>query len=487
MAVTVGEDYSHSIKRFELVGGPSCGVGGDDTDIMTRAAAAQHAIFFPPGIYGQTAPVTTKTGPKIEGCGYEKTRIARIGKWDGPSLRFGNGAKDSAGEWLIRNLLIEQQHPDFVWGESTPLAVRLDHDQALVEIYGGNGGRAENVWTQYGVFGFRQWGGARCRFDNITSQGIWDPDRSERQETKATIAFPYDPYHGFATRFIVEGGYLGGGNAGTPSRWQIGTVLTDQELRKDAGSRDGVIVEACELGQIRGNYIGGCGRNLVRVDAKYICTSLLITENEFDGSSDENICLKSYDSVATVNDVRLIGNDANGQMQTREFLRTYARGDLPGVYGEIVALNRVKNHTHTPLVLAGSQGGKYDSNIISAYHARGGGQGNPLMAAAIWIGEASRRNSVRSNTFGGGINDMSASNNCQWGLFAQDQTATRFGGNDGNLGLPGGALEAAFDSRGTWWDPLRFNNTDWIFRDNAGKLRIKLGSKPGDGMDGDPV
>lgn len=481
-------DYSHSVKAWEVPGGPTIGTGNDDTARLAVAAANSRALFFPPGQYNHTGTIQTQSDCKIEGPGFQQVRLSRIGVWNGPSLKIGNGAQGSAGRFDISGLLIEQVHPGFTPGVNTTIVDRLTSGQALIEIFGGVGGIVHDVWLQYGVYGIRMWGGTRCNFQRIQHIGIYDSLTAGRVETVASISMPYSPTHAYGTEHTIKDCYLGGGNSTPVKTITVGS--TTFSSHEDAGPLYCIEVESAEGLKILNNYLGGTNGSVVRLGAKNILSEVNIDGNFIDGSTGPAFVLASDNDSNVPFDITIANNRANGQMLSREFLRTYPRSGSAGVYELNIHNNRIKNYLMAPVNLDGVRGGTVSNNRFLAYHARSGGLGNPQFAAGLTLSGYSELIRATDNWFGGAPNDAGGTGYCQWGIKDNANCLSFASGNDGNL-IAGGKLvdsprrQMFQPGQGLWTSPVVMANSNFLWvNGTSGKLYKKVGSEPTSDTDG---
>ena len=481
-------DFSHSVRYFQPPGGPTLGTGGDDTVYIQRALTANRAVFFPPGVFGQTAPLVAQTGAIIEGAGATYTRLTRQGVWLGSSLKIGDGTPQSSGnDWKVSRILLEQSHPGFAPGVDTPIVDRLTNGQALIEVFGGFGGVMEDVWLQYGVYGIRCWGGTRHQFRRIQGLGIYDSLNVNRQEMVSCIDMPYDVAHGFGTEHVIEGCYMGGGNS-TPTRAiTVGSTIFNSH--QDAGALYAIRVEAAEGLKIRNNYLGGTNSAVLRLGARYICSEIDFEGNFVDGSEGPAIQCSSDNGTNIVYDLIIRGNRFNGQLISRRMFQSYANaaGSTEALYNLTMFGNSIKNYLEAPMYHGGTRGATIFGNRLLNYHARSGGLGSPTFAAGIYVVSPSQMVEEYGNWFGGHTNNPAGTGYCQWGAY--NDGGLTFSNSNGNL-ISGGSQTGNYVSefsrgQGLWTNPVTMANSNFMWvNGTSGKLYKKIGSKPGSDTDG---
>lgn len=431
--VSVISDFSHSIANYNA---PTNGVDNADVEIQ-KALDNQKAVFFPPGNYRLEAPLVGQAGAIVEGAGYTKVRIQRVGVWNGDTLTVSADAQ-------VRGLLFEQLHPGFTAGVdgsgvaySTTMADRLTGDQGHVALIDGTGGVVENCWVSFGVYGIKLLSTTRASIRDIQGGGSWDALNGNLCETKAviwvgsTVARPYN------TEPTIERVYIGGGNTATKRTITLGTISFDTNL--GAGCRDAVLVEGTEGIHFKNSYVcaNQYGLNLSPIT---MCREVTIDDNFIDAPSDAGIFISKIGGASCCA-VNISNNKFNGQTIAN---RAISVSDVGGVslFGGVISDNITMNHTLAPLLITGARAVSIHDNIVNNFHCRGGGDADPAFASGLVVGGSSTYVESRDNFFGGAANEWGGINNCKWGEYWGGAGNGRSGGANGIFGLAGGAIVA---------------------------------------------
>jgi hypothetical protein len=424
-----------NVRDFGAVGD---GVA-DDTAAIRSACAAERDVFFPRGKYKITGPIVTQRGAVIAGEKWEETRLQRHGVWDGHTFEIGgNGIGSYAFE--VHNLLFEQMHPDFVQGLSTSMADRLTGDQTHLFVKGGTNGIVRDCWFEGCVYSIRAYGHTSLNIEHNFFRGSWDSENAAVSETRAHIVIGNHPTHGIATLNRIKNNYIAGGPLPVRSYTIDGVTF---EMSRDGGALYGALVNGAEGLEVSGNYIGGQnGYSMLFLPQGSICSNIDIHDNFFDGNILGTIAFSAADPASYTNIISIHDNRFNGQFDSPRALEVLNNGGHHTASMLVFESNILNAHIKTPLVLFGLSGGSIKNNIVTGYNARGITAVSPDNAAGAYVGQISREVDFSGNKWGGGVNNMAASNNCVWGIVREGGTNITASNERGILGKPGGAVVA---------------------------------------------
>ena len=426
--VEVISDFSHSIVNYNGVF--LDGVTSDTAGIQL-AANNQRAIFIPPNKNVRaTGTVTLPAGCILEGGGYSATRWQRVGVWAGDTVV-------ASGDAQIRGILFEQLHPGFVAGVSTTMVDRLTADQSHITLQDSSGAIIENCWVSFGVYGIKLLSTTRASIRDIFSSGSWDAQNGNLCEMKAVIYLGSTAGRPYNTDPTIERFYIGGGNTCVTRSITIGTTSFSTNL--GAGCQDAILIEGLEGGHIKSGYMAA-NRGGVRVapTSTSICRDFSLDDIFVDAPSEDGFYFGTNGGSAIAG-VHVTKNRFNGQTIARRAVTIDAVGGVPNLIGAVFADNLSYNHLLTPFQFFGAKAVGFKNNIVNNYHCRAGGPGNAGFSAGLLVGSGSSYVEARDNFYGGGANDWSGTNNCQYGeVFATGSGRT--GGTTGIFGLSGGAI-----------------------------------------------
>jgi hypothetical protein len=426
--LSVLADYSHSIAGYNGVD-PS-GVTASSTGI-NLALTNQKAVFFPPGNYKLDAPLTGQAGAIIEGPGYDKVRLQRSGVWAGDTLTVSGPAQ-------VRGLLFEQLHPGFVPGTSTTMTDRLTTDQAHITLQDSSGGVIENCWVSFAVYGVKLLSATRPAIRDLFGGGSWDAQNGALCETKAVIYLGSTAGRPYNTEPTIERVYLGGGNTAVLRNITVGTTTFSTNL--GAGCQDTILIEGMEGGHIKSSYVCA-NRSGIRVvpNATSICRDFDLTNLFVDAPSEDGMYFGTNGGGGAAG-VTITGNKFNGQTIAKRAITIDQVGTVPNLFGAVISGNVSYNHLLTPFLFFGAKAVGFKNNIVNNYHCRAGLPGDTTASAGLLVGGVSANVEARDNFYGGGANNWSGTNNCQYGEVFGGAGNGRTGGVNGIFGLAGGAI-----------------------------------------------
>lgn len=431
-----------NVKDFGVIGD---GVS-NDTDALNAASAASKNLFVPRGHYRTTGTWFTQPGTVIAGEKWEETRLQRHGVWDGHTIEIGpSGSGSYACE--VRNLLFEQIHPGFVEGQSTVMADRLMGDQTHLMIKGGAGGIVRDCWFSDAVYSIRAYGCTNLNIEHNFFRGSWDAENPNVSETRANIVIGNHPVYGISTLARIKDNYIGGGFLPLRNYTIDGMTFS---MARDGGALYGILVEGSEGLEISGNYIGGQnGYSVIFLPNGSISSNIDIHDNFFDGNILGTIIFGAATPNAFTNIINIHDNRFNGQMDSPRVLEVMNNGGHFTAAALSFENNIANAHIKTPLLLFGVMGGSIKNNLVMGYNARSIHAVSPDNAAGCYIGQISLEVDFSGNKWGGGVNNMAASNNCVWGIVREGGTNITASNERGILGRPGGAVMTGVNSDGS--------------------------------------
>lgn len=414
------------------------GTGAIDVTAAIQAALnASLKVYFPPGRYLVSATLVAQPQSSLIGAGANNTILQRTANY-GDTLQIGT-ISSGAGNFEISGLWFYKPQV-YVAGTTVTITYPVAADASHIVAIGAQRAKITDCFF---------WNMPHCIIlENSTLvwiqrnnfQGIWDHLIAGLQEGLDCVYLRSNGTN-FNVLITICENYFTGGFFSVSRNITVGT--TTFSTNEQIGPRWGIRVEACEGLHIYDNYIGGQNDYCILLNPKQILASVKITGNFFDSGLVGGIQASTTGAAFYVTGLHIVANNFNGQLVGLEALRIEYPASFTSVVGLILADNRIENYLKTPVVLIGVTGAEITNNIISNYHARAGGAGDPDFSAGIRVFVGARYVFSTLNVYGGGVNNLIAGNNCQWGIFFNNATL----GNAVNervisLGLAGGSLVA---------------------------------------------
>lgn len=422
--------------------------GTGSVDVTTAIQAALTAslnVYFPAGRYLLSATLVAQPQAHLIGAGANNTILQRVANY-GDTLQIGT-TPTGAGNFEISGLWFYKPQT-YVAGTTTTITYPVTAGAAHIVVLGGQRAKITDCFF---------WNMPHCiilenstlvQIQRNNFQGIWDHLTAGLQEGLDCVYLRSNGTNYNVLITICES-YFTGGFFSVARNVTVGT--TTFSTNEQIGPRWGIRVEACEGLHIYDCYLGGQNDYCILLNPNQILASVKITNNFFDSGLVGGIQVSTTAAAYYVTGLQIVANNFNGQLVGLEALRIEYPSSFVSAVGLILTDNRIENYLKTPVILAGLIGAEITNNIISNYHARAGGAGNPDFSAGIRVFAGCQGVWSTLNVYGGGVNNLIAGNNCQWGIYFNSAVlGTAVNERVFSLGLAGGTLVA-----GGYWQ----NNT----------------------------
>jgi hypothetical protein len=411
---------SVSVKDFGAVGD---GVA-DDTAAIQAALDASNSVYVPPGVYLLSATLHSRPRTEFYGSVAEITQLKRNGADYGHTLELGTESSNPAnnanlchvhGLWFQRNF-------SYTPGVTTTIPDPLSAGTSHIKLNGGQKAIIEDnmLWNAPILIDVVTSSLVTIRNNGLLSM-IWDNRVSGLREGFAAIQIRNSSLMAGATQLVnVYGNHINGGYFSASRAVTTGSVSTP--MVECIGALYGLNVEACEGLSVYDNYLGAFNQNNMYINAIGLVTNVRFWGNFVDGSRDYAIVTNCTNGNPTVG-LQIFGNDFNLQLINMGAIYALGAG-WTTVVKLIIADNNIENSIQTPILLFSVSGASINSNMISAYNVRRGGDANSLYAAGILVGGTSDRVFASGNSYGGNVNTLDATGNgCTWGIYFDNNTA----------------------------------------------------------------
>ena len=456
-AVWRAENYSFgsvSVIEFGAIGD---GIA-DDTVAIQAALDASLYITFPAGRYLISATLIAQAKSKLEGAGAEKTILQRTANY-GDTIQIGTVAT-GANNFEISGLWFYKPQV-YTAGVTTTITYPVTAGAAHLAVVKGQRGAIHDCFFWGMPYGITVESTSLLWITRNNFNGIWDHLIAGLQEGLVSIYLKSDGATS-NTLVTINGNHIGGGYFSESRDVTVGstTFSTNEQI----GPRYGVSCESCEGLHIYDNYLGGQSDYSLHLNVKQIIASVKVYGNFFDTGLIGAIQAITTSASHWVVGLQIIDNNINGQLVGLEALRIDYPASFKSVVGLVMIGNRIENFLKTPITLVGVVGATITSNAISNYNARNSATGDPDYSSGIRVFAGALKVFATLNTYGGGTNDLSATNNCQWGIFF-NATTLGYAINESeiSLGLAGGTLIG-----GGFWQ----NNKRLVIHTDVGNYAI---------------
>lgn len=426
-------------KERDFVNVKDFGATGDgvtnDTSAIQAALTASKYVRIPAGRYIVNATLIMQQSGKLIGDGSDITIIQRTANY-GDTIQVGTVGV-SALDFEIAGIQFYKPQT-YVAGTTTTITYPVTAGSAHINVYSGVNAKIHHCIFQMMPYGVILQNTTVTWIENNSFYGMWDHLTAGLQEGLASIYLKSNATN-FNVLITIAKNYITGGYFSVSRNITIGT--NNFNSTEQIGPRYGVLVDSCEGLDIYDNYIGGQNDYCVLLQPNQILTSVKVWGNFFDSGLIGTFNCVTQGVTTYVIFLQITGNSFNGQLQGLEALRIDYPSSFKSVTGLIFSHNTVQNYLKNPIVLTGVVGATVQGNVISNYHARGGGTNDPAYSAGIRVYAGAVSVNLSSNIYGGGANDFSVTNNCQWGAYFNASTlGTASNEIAVSLGLGGGAL-----------------------------------------------
>lgn len=438
--------------------------GNDDTAGLNAAllAATRKTLYFANGTYLVSSALQAYTNTKLEGETREGVIIQRTATHVGHTLILGQdipgahaGSCDVKNIWFNRSITFNggaQYNP----GVSTLIDNKLVGGQAHIYANEVQHSEISNCYFVNMPYHVVYSGGSLGTLQgNIFSGSIWDQLTVGLQEGIAQVWYKKTVGGNHPTVMFQQNNDFSGGYGSAARNVNIGIFVANYS--ENVGPKFGLQIDTVEGLDIKGDYFGGHNAYSIYaspINADIVSNVKITAGCFFDGARLECIHFGHGDINSSAVFVTITDNVFNGELACQRAIGFGKDGfaGVPAAYSVKIANNTMMGFTFSPIYIDSVIGGEINDNIVSAYNCRTGNAGDPAGAAGCYvIGAAGVCDKIKmaDNVWGGGTNNLSGVNNCQYGVYFGGTFATyaiASGDQNNGLGLVGGALVTGGDS-----------------------------------------
>ncbi|KAA0117895.1 hypothetical protein CIW48_27225 [Methylobacterium sp. P1-11] len=439
-------------------------------------------------ILAKNSPIIVPPNAKLRSVGgVQKAVITRLHGYTGDTMQMGSptagaGTAEVDGFWLLQpdRLLgaiptSTTSLPGRITTAMTPVSTIVVPTSAAslathLRVYGSQGGGFRG-WATGMPSAVVQHGGDGFMLDLEYFGGVWDRLRPALQESFAVLTTIWDPVHGYPTKTrVVRPNWIGGNVSAELRAVPINNKTYSANER--LGPYCGWWHAAGECCGVEAGFTGGFnhsnflfypgGPELVNGSPAWVQIRPKIHLSDIDESMEFGIRVHRSDtSQAVVNRPSFFGNDLHGQTIGQGGIEITAADGLYSVSRLKMVANRLCGYQGAGMRLLAVDGGEVISTDINGYNiaAFDTTQGDPIdYGVGALLGGTTRNVSVHGIRGGGGVNNDTDVNNCQW-VFVDTTSGSTTPPNQGNtyryvrpinLGLaPGVAVAAGTNDTGS--------------------------------------
>lgn len=430
------------------------GRGGDDTAAIQAAlnATPKPFLFFPKGTYIVSSQLNAPAGTRLFGQEMEGTIIQRTATHTGHTLVVGTeaahaGSIDISGLTFRRPITFNGGSP-YIAGTSTLVDNKLTGGQAHLQVRSSQGALINSCTFRDMPIGIDLRGCTLTTIrDCIVSGSIWDQLTVGLQEGLDAILLTQDDVGNACTVITIDNCHIGGGYGSAVRPVTIGSIVANYS--ENVGQQFGIRVNGVEGLTVKGTYVGGQNTYGIFIESRSGVTSSnikIVGGNFFDGSRLRCIHFDQANIGGSTVLVNITANNFNGEFACQSHIYANDTFGVPCLFQATIGDNTMMGSNLAAMVFRGALGVKISDNVVSSYNARGGNTGDPAGSAGCFVvlGAANCDKVFTSgNIWGGGANNLSSTNNCQWGVFFNGAAVTAAGASgerSAGLGLGAGAL-----------------------------------------------
>lgn len=435
------------------------------------AAALQAAVTYAngrrpveiPGMVRCDSQINCPTGTFLRGvardfCGIYRTTNSHTGNTlvlgqDVPGLHAGPIRLENM--WLYREPKFNPGNTNYNPGVSTSLIGRLTGAQAHLLIHECQRGLIDNVTFSNMPYDIILSGGAVTTIKGCHFIGsIWDQLNVNLQEGEAQIWFKRTAAGIAPTLINLQQNDFSGAYPSAVRSVPVGTNVANTQV-ENVGAKFAWKIDAVEGLSSLGDYFGGHNTHAIYAAPATgaICTNIKVSGGFFDGARLDCINLSHADAGGNVVLASFTDTIFNGETTAQRALTIEGTFNASSSYSVKFSDNICMAFLYSPVYIWGCVGFHANDNIISGYNCRGGNTDDPAGAAAIYVaGPYLDKIHIRSTQVGGAVNNLSSSNNCQWGVYFGGAITTRSAYDiiNNGLGLSGVQPAALVVGSGGW-------------------------------------
>lgn len=421
-----------NVKWFHATGDGST----DDTTALQAALTASTDVYIPMGRYIVSSTLTAQKGSQIRGAGAESTLLQRTANY-GDTLKIGTttpgeGALNChvSGIWFYKP-------QTYVAGTTTTITNPVTAGSAHLNITVASRATVEDCWFTNMPYGVTWYGSSLGKVKGCNFTGIWDPNIAGLQEGIAAIWFK--AAGSYNVLMAVDDCHVAGGYGSAARNVVIGTATLN--FSESIGQRYGILVDSTEGLTVHDSYIGGQSSYGIYLNkpAGAIMGNIKITENFFDPAIHSSIYVST--ETDAIDGIIINDNGFNGQNAGLHAVYVNNPGALISCISLEMTGNFVENYCKTEVVLLGVTGAIVNANRFASYNYALGGAADGLYASGVYVGGDSTMVDTGNNVYGGGVNNLSPVNNCQYGIYWSTYTkGSSYNERTVGLGVGGGAV-----------------------------------------------
>lgn len=474
----------------------------DDTVAIQACYTANPGklIFWPNGVYLVSAVINVATNTATLGESRDSTQIMRSATHTGHTFSIGvntpglhAGAFSIRNIWFRRVLVFNPGGTAYNAGVSTSIVNRLTGGQAHVYLEQCQRGAIENCAFENMPYHIIFNGGSVTSLTGNHFDGsINDQLTAALQEGIAAVWFKKATGGIVPTLISSSRNYVSGSFGSAARNVTIGTVTANYS--ESCGPKYGYLIDGIEGLTIKGDYFGGQNEHSIYATpsaAGGICTNIKISDSFFDGARLNCIDLSHQDATGASVLVTITDNCFNGETVAQRALAIEGGGftATPSAYSVTFANNVVMAFEYTPIYISTGVGVTVSDNIVSGYHSRTGLAGDPAGAGGAYVvGSVADKINFSGNAWGGATNNLSNTNNCQYGVFFGStfvNYVSAVNEHNNGLGLAGGAFLTlptdviAPTLLGAWVNNGAGSQTAGYWKDATGTVHLQGSVKSG--------
>lgn len=406
------------------------------TTAMQAALTASKDVYCPQGRYTLDGVLTGQPGAQIIGAGAESTIWERTANY-GDTLKIGTTAAGQgalncrvSGIWFYKP-------QTYVAGTTTTITNPVTAGSAHLNITVASRATVEDCWFTGMPYGVTWYGSSLGKVRGCNFTGLWDPNIAGLQEAIAAIWFK--AAGSYNVLMAVDDCHVAGGYGSANRNVVIGTATLN--FSESVGQRYGILVDSAEGLTVHDSYIGGQSSYGIFLNkpAGAIMGNIKITENFFDPAIHSSIFIAT--ETDAIDGIIINDNGFNGQNAGLHAVYVNNPGALISCISLEMTGNFVENYCKTEVVLLGVTGAIVNANRFASYNYALGGAADGMYAAGVYVGGDATMVDTSGNVYGGGVNNLSPVNNCQYGIYWSTYTkGSSYNERTVGLGVGGGAV-----------------------------------------------
>lgn len=440
-----------NVKDFGALGD---GVTDDTAAINAALSSGAKLVYFPVGTYVVSSQLTVPPGVCLEGAAMFSTWIARTATHTQDTMVVGQDvAGSTAGSFTIRNLTFYRNitfngGQSYSPGVSTTVDNILTGGQAHLRVNASQNALIERCWFFEMPYDIVLVGCALTTIRSCAFSGsIWDNLTAGLQEGIAQVWLTGAVSSGAQCTLInIESSNFSGGFASAPRSHTIGTATPT--FADNIGPEYGIKVSGVEGLVVTNSYLGGQNIACIVFQASNgkVCSNIKIAQNFLDGAAGQCILFDHTDASGASVLVNLTGNVYNCETNCGNAIYANDSNGAASLFQATIHGEVIMASNRAPIILRGAVGVLVSGCNISGYNYWGSTGADPSVSAGCFVvlGAANSDKIVTiGNLWGGGVNNLSGTNNCQWGVYFGGAAPTSNSSSlerSNGLGMVGGAL-----------------------------------------------